>query len=262
MRLDIITIFPRMFDCVFSESMMRIAREKGLIDLRVHDLRSWTGDKHRKVDDIPYGGGYGMVMKPEPFYKAVLVVGESDNLDDIRSRSRIILFTPRGRVLNQGLVEEFAREDRIIMLCGRYEGIDERVHEHIATDEVSIGDFVLSGGEVPAMVLTEAVIRLIPGVLGGEESLAEESFTEGLLEYPHYTRPAEFVGWRVPDVLLSGHHAEIAKWRRKKRLEATLLKRPDLLEKAKLSNQDKKLLEEIKTGVEKEAGFQDPGKLI
>jgi len=250
MRLDVVTIFPAMFDGVFNESMIRIAREKGLVDIRVHDLRSWTEDKHRQVDDVPYGGGYGMVMKPEPFHKAVLAIGASDDLDEIRKRSRIVLFTPRGKALNQPLVEEFAQEEHIMMLCGRYEGIDERVHRHIATDEISIGDFVLSGGEIPAMALTEAVVRLIPGVLGAEESLAEESFSEGLLEYPHYTRPATFMGWGVPEVLLSGHHGEIAKWRRKERLKATFLNRPDLLEKAKLSDQDKKLLSEIKAEIE------------
>ncbi|HZD60023.1 MAG TPA: tRNA (guanosine(37)-N1)-methyltransferase TrmD [Anaerolineae bacterium] len=253
MRIDIITIFPRVFDGIVSESMIRIAREKSLVDINVHDLRTWTEDKHRQVDDVPYGGGYGMVMKPEPFYRAVLAVGGSDNLESVRDTSRIVLFTPRGRTLNQSLVEEFAREDRIIMLCGRYEGIDERVHEYIATDEVSLGDFILSGGEIPAMALTEAIVRLIPGVLGGEESLAEESFTEGLLEYPHYTRPAVFMGWRVPEVLLSGHHGEIAKWRRKERLKATLLRRPDLLEKVKLSDQDNNLLEEAQAEVKKEA---------
>lgn len=259
MRLDIVTIFPKMFDGVFSESMIRIAREKGLVDIYVHDLRSWTADKHRQVDDIPYGGGYGMVMKPEPFYQAILAIGGSDSLSDIRRKSRIVLFTPRGKAMSQNLVEQFAGEEHLIMLCGRYEGIDERVHENIATDEISIGDFVLSGGEIPAMALTEAVVRLIPGVLGGEESLAEESFAEGLLEYPQYTRPAEFMGWSVPEVLLSGHHGEIARWRRRERLKATLLRRPDLLETAELNDIDRKLLEEIKADVERETGIRRLG---
>lgn len=246
MKIDIVSIFPPIFDGFLNESMIRIGREKGRVNIRVHDLRSWTEDKHRQVDDVPYGGGSGMVMKPEPFYKAVTDIGGSDDLEAIRSRSRIVLFTPRGRVLNQALVEQFSREEHIMMLCGRYEGIDERVHKYIATDEISIGDFVLSGGEIPAMALTEAIVRLLPGVLGAEESLAEESFAEGLLEYPHYTRPPEFMGWKVPEVLLSGNHGEIAKWRRKQRLKTTLLRRPDLLEKAQLSNSDLKMLEEIK----------------
>ncbi len=246
MKIDIITIFPSIFDGFLSESMIRIGREKGIVDIRVHDLRSWTEDKHRQVDDIPYGGGFGMVMKPEPFYRAVLDIGGSDDLEVIRSKSRIVLFTPRGKILKQDLVEEFSRREHLILLCGRYEGIDERVHRRIATDEVSLGDFVLSGGEIPAMALTEAVVRLLPGVLGAEESLTEESFTEGLLEYPHYTRPPEFMGWKVPEVLLSGHHGEIAKWRRRERLKTTLQRRPDLLDKANLSESDLKLLEEIR----------------
>lgn len=246
MRIDIVTIFPSIFDGFLSESMIRIGSEKGIVNIRVHDLRSWTEDKHRQVDDVPYGGGFGMVMKPDPFYKAVLDIGGSDELEVVRGRSRIVLFTPRGKVLKQDLVKEFSREAHIIMLCGRYEGIDERVHQKIATDEVSLGDFVLLGGEIPAMALTEAVVRLLPGVLGAKESLAEESFTEGLLEYPQYTRPPEFMGWKVPGVLLSGHHGEIAKWRRRERLKVTLLRRPDLLEKAKLTNEDLKILEEIK----------------
>ncbi|HEY3374259.1 MAG TPA: tRNA (guanosine(37)-N1)-methyltransferase TrmD [Candidatus Aquicultor sp.] len=246
MRIDIITIFPTLFDGFLTESMIRIGRERGLVDINVHDLRTWTYDRHRQVDDIPYGGGSGMVMKPDTFFRAVTGIGGTENLEEIRTNSRIVLFTPRGKILHQNMVEEFSRERRIIMLCGRYEGIDERVHTEIATDEISLGDFVLSGGEVPAMALTEAVVRLIPGVLGAEESLAEESFTEGLLEYPQYTRPQEFMGLSVPDVLLSGHHAEIAKWRRKERLKATLIRRPDLLEKAHLSEQDKKLFDEIK----------------
>jgi len=246
MKIDIVTIFPPLFTGFLSESMMRIAQEKHLIDIKVRDLRDWTVDRHRQVDDIPYGGGFGMVMKPDPFYKAVLDVGAPGSLEQIRQKARIVLFTPRGRILKQDLVEEFAREEHIIMLCGRYEGIDERVHKHVATDEISLGDFVLSGGEIPAMALTEAVTRLIPGVLGAEESLVEESFEEGLLEYPQYTRPPEFMGWSVPEVLLSGHHGEIAKWRRRERLKATLLRRPDLLAKAHLSDQDLKMLEQLR----------------
>ena len=246
MRIDIVTIFPAMLEAVLGESMVRIAREKQIVQILIHDLRDWTENKHRQVDDVPYGGGNGMVMKPEPIYKAVLDITSSENLEQVHATSRIVLFTPRGKVLDQETVEDFTRSERIVMLCGRYEGIDERVHEYIATDEISLGDFVLSGGEIPAMALTEAVVRLLPGVLGGEESLTEESFTGGLLEYPHYTRPGEFMGWQVPEVLLSGHHGEIAKWRRQKRLSTTLSKRPDLLAHADLSDTDKKLLAAMK----------------
>lgn len=249
MKIDIITIFPSIFDGFLNESMIRIGRDRGLVAINVHDLREWTVDRHRQVDDIPYGGGAGMVMKPDIFYKAVMDIGVGANLSAIRQNCRIVLFTPRGRVLKQEIVEELAAEQNIIMLCGRYEGIDERVHTEIATDEISLGDFVLSGGEIPAMALTEAMVRLVPGVLGAEESLAEESFAEGLLEYPQYTRPPEFMSWKVPDVLLSGHHGEIAKWRRKERLRATLLRRPDLLERAGLSGTDKKMLDEIRSEI-------------
>lgn len=251
MRIDVITIFPNIFEGFLGEGMVRIASEKGLVSVFIHDLRNFTANKHRQVDDLPYGGGAGMVMKPEPFYEAVASIGDGP-LEKIKSESRIAIFTPRGRLLKQDLVEELAAERRLILLCGRYEGVDERVHELIATDEISVGDYVLSGGEVPAMLLIEAVTRLIPGVLGGEElSLEEESFADGLLEYPHYTRPAKFLGVRVPEVLLSGHHGEIAKWRRRERLKATLLRRPDLLESAPLSDEDRQVLAEI----ERELGF-------
>ncbi len=252
MRIDVITIFPDMFDNFLNEGMIRIARERGLLSVFVHDLRDHATDKHRQVDDVPYGGGAGMVMKPEPFYGAVASLG-SGSLEKLREESRIVIFTPRGRALKQALVEELAEESRLILLCGRYEGVDERVHELIATDEISVGDYVLSGGEVPAMLLIEAVTRLIPGVLGGEElSLEEESFADGLLEYPQFTRPVEFLGARVPEVLLSGHHGEIAKWRRRERLKATLLRRPDLLETAPLSDEDRETLADI----ERELGLE------
>ncbi|MCL5291781.1 MAG: tRNA (guanosine(37)-N1)-methyltransferase TrmD [Actinobacteria bacterium] len=225
--------------------MIRIARERELVKIAVHDLRDYTVDKHRQVDDMPYGGGPGMVMKPEPFHAAVTSIGKSA-LRELRQKIRIIIFTPRGRVLTQPLVEEFTSEEHLIILCGRYEGVDERVHAHIATDEISVGDYVVSGAEIPAMILVDAIVRLLPGVLGGEElSLAEESFTGGLLEYPHYTRPAEFMGWQVPDILLSGHHTEISKWRRRERLKATFLRRPDLLRSADLTDDDRRALEEI-----------------
>lgn len=256
MKIDIVTIFPPMFDGFLSEAMIKIAREKTLVDIRVHDLRNWAAGKHKQVDDVPYGGGYGMVMKPDPFYKAVLNIGATDDLAEVRKKSRIILFTPRGITLNQELVEQFSKEEHIIMLCGRYEGIDERVHGNIATDEISLGDFVLAGGEIPAMALTEAVVRLKPGVLGAEESLSEESFVGGLLEYPQYTRPPEFMGWKVPDVLLSGHHGEIAKWRKRQQIKLTLLRRPDLINKASWADEDRRILQEIIEEVSKESDLK------
>ncbi|MHB0976954.1 MAG: tRNA (guanosine(37)-N1)-methyltransferase TrmD [Candidatus Aquicultorales bacterium] len=252
MIIDVVTIFPSMFHGVLEEGTLRLARERADIEINLHDMRDYTTDKHRQVDDMPYGGGPGMVMKPEPFYRAVTgICGMS--LEEARQDRRIVVFTPRGRALTQPIVGEFASEEKMLLLCGRYEGIDERVHTHIATDEISVGDFVLSGGELPAMLLMDAVVRLIPGVLGGEEaSLEEESFSDGLLEYPQFTRPAEFNGWQVPEVLLSGHHGDIARWRRKERLKTTFLRRPELLESAALSEQDKQDLAEI----EKDLGLR------
>ncbi len=249
MRIDVLTIFPEMFESFLKCGMVRIAREKNLIQIVIHDLRDYTHDKHRQVDDTPYGGGPGMIMKPEPFFEAVLSIAQC-TLEDLPKIARVILFTPQGKIFNQHLAGELAGEKQLILLCGRYEGIDERVHEHLATDEISIGDYVLGGGELPAMVLIDAVTRLIPGVLGDECSLAEETFSRGLLEYPQYTRPRDYKGWSVPEVLLSGNHMEIAKWRRKKSLERTLRRRPDLLKNAILSEEDKKLLEEIKAQLE------------
>ncbi|MDI6892430.1 MAG: tRNA (guanosine(37)-N1)-methyltransferase TrmD [Actinomycetota bacterium] len=245
MKIDIITIFPKMFASPFAEGMIRVAQEKGLVEIGVHDLRDFTHNKHRQVDDLPYGGGAGMVMKPEPFFEAVEKVA-GRGFEEVRKIARVILFTPQGHTLNQRLVEEFSQEKHLILLCGRYEGVDERVREHLATDEISVGDYVLSGGELPAMVLVDAVTRLIHGVLGAEESLAEETFTRGLLEYPQYTRPTRYRGWSVPKVLLGGNHAEIAKWRRRASLERTLLKRPDLLQETALSEKEKKALKELK----------------
>ena len=197
--------------------------------MAAYDLREWTDDKHRSVDDAPYGGGAGMVMRPEPWFRA---------LEALRADAppgRAILLTPQGRVLTRNVTRELAAEERLILLCGRYEGVDERVREHLVDDEISIGDYVLSGGEVAAMVLVEAIVRLLPGALGAAESLAEESHEGGLLEYPHYTRPPDFRGWRVPDVLLGGNHGAIAKWRREQQLDRTAARRPDLLEKADLT---------------------------
>ncbi len=216
-----LTIFPEIFESPLRASLLGKAIAAGLVDVRIHDLRAHATDRHRKVDDEPYGGGPGMVMKPEPIFAAVEALGPGP--------TRIVLLSPAGRRLDQALVRELAREPWIVLICGRYEGVDERVVEGLGAEEVSIGDYVLSGGELPALVVIEAVARLVPGVVGKEESLARESFEEGLLDHPHYTRPAEFRGMRVPEVLLSGDHAAIERWRREAAREKTRRNRPDLL---------------------------------
>jgi tRNA (guanine37-N1)-methyltransferase len=237
MHFDIFTLFPDMFQGPFSESILKRAQERELLSIALHDIRKATSDKHHVVDDYPYGGGAGMVMKPEPIFAAVEAVYQG---------GPIILLSPQGRLFNQQIAHILAQEARVTLICGHYEGIDERVREHLVTDEISIGDYVLTGGELAAMVVVDATSRLIPGVLGGEESTLEESHSSDLLEYPHYTRPPEFRGWRVPDVLLSGNHAEIARWRRKESLRRTKERRPDLFEKLDLSSkEDLKLLREL-----------------
>jgi tRNA (guanine37-N1)-methyltransferase len=251
MRIDIFTIFPHMFDSPLKEGMLRIAREKGLVELVIHDLRDFTHDRHRTVDDAPYGGGVGMVMKPQPFFEGVgsLVEpsGDAGALEELRGKARIVLLSPQGVPLKQKVVKELAAQSHLVLLCGRYEGVDERVREHLANMEISIGDYVLSGGELPAMVVSDAVSRSILGVLGKELSLVEETFSQGLLEYPQYTRPPEYRGWSVPEVLLSGNHQEVQRWRRLKSLERTLERRSDLLAEAELTEEDRKLLEKLKT---------------
>ena len=224
LRIDILSIFPEVFAAPLDTGILRRAREAGLVAVHAHDLRDWTTDKHRSVDDAPYGGGAGMVMRPEPWFAAV------ESLRAAASPAgRAVLLTPQGRPFSQALARDLAAEPRLILMAARYEGIDERVRVHLADDEISIGDYVLSGGEIPAMVLADAVVRLLPGALGSPESLSEESHQDGLLEYPHYTRPADFRGWRVPDILLSGDHARVDAWRRQQRLDRTALRRPDLL---------------------------------
>ncbi|MGE0226938.1 MAG: tRNA (guanosine(37)-N1)-methyltransferase TrmD [Dehalococcoidia bacterium] len=234
MRFDILTLFPGMFAGPLDESIMRRARDAGLIDVVLHDLRDWATDRHRTVDDYPFGGGAGMVMKPEPLFAAIEAL---QPLAD--APGTVVLLTPQGRPLTRALVAELAAHPRLLLVCGRYEGIDERVRAHLVDIEVSVGDVVVSGGELPAMLLLDAVARQVPGVLGSEASLEEESFEGGLLEYPQYTRPAEFRGWPVPEVLLSGHHAEIAKWRRRQRLLRTRVRRPDLLATADLTEAER-----------------------
>ena len=221
MRIDILTLFPEMFDCVLSASMLGRAQAGGLIDIRVHNIRDYTDNKHRKADDYPFGGGAGLVMMAQPIYDCMDAVLEGEH-------AHRILMTPRGRTLNQKIAKELSGEDRLVLLCGHYEGVDERVME-IIDDEISVGDYVLTGGELPAMVLVDCVSRLIPGVLGSDESAADESFSEDLLEYPQYTRPASFRGMDVPEILLNGHHAKIQAWRKEQARLKTALNRPDLL---------------------------------
>ncbi|MDK2882156.1 MAG: tRNA (guanine37-N1)-methyltransferase [Bacillota bacterium] len=245
MRLDILTLFPRMFEGPFDESIIKRAQEKGLVELRVVNIRDFSTDKHRAVDDYPFGGGRGMVLQAEPIARAVRAL-------DREGKARVILTSPQGRLFNQGLAWELSREDHIIIICGHYEGVDERVREALVTDEISVGDFVLTGGEIPALLIADAVIRLLPGALGAEEGAAEDSFSTGLLEYPQYTRPEVWEGRRVPPVLLSGNHEEIRLWRRREALARTLERRPDLLRTARLSEEDLRLLAEIERERERE----------
>jgi tRNA (guanine37-N1)-methyltransferase len=241
MRFDVFTLFPEPFNPYLDTSILQRARQNGLIEVQLHEIRSYTSDRHHVTDDTPYGGGGGMVMKPEPVFTAVeAVLGSPPG-------GPIILLTPQGRTFNQKIAQELAKAPRLALICGRYEGFDERIREHLATDELSIGDYVLTGGELPALIVIDAVTRLIPGALGDPDGAQDDSHASGLLEYPHYTRPPEFRGWRVPDVLLSGDHARIARWRREQSLLRTLKKRPDLLESAELSRLDEKFLENEKS---------------
>lgn len=224
MRVDIVTIFPAMFDGPLAEGVVARGISAGLVDVKVHDLRTFTTDRHRVVDDVPYGGGPGMVLKPEPMFRAVEHIGETRGRADT-----VILTSPQGRPLTAAMAERLAGLGHLVILCGRYEGVDERIRQHVATEEISIGDYVLSGGELAALVIVDAVSRFVPGVVGDARSVSEDSFARGLLDHPHYTRPAEFQGWKVPDVLLSGHHAEIERWRREQAMARTRSERPDLL---------------------------------
>ncbi|WP_028545131.1 tRNA (guanosine(37)-N1)-methyltransferase TrmD [Paenibacillus taiwanensis] len=296
MRIDVLTLFPEMCEGVFSTSIMGRARDKGLVQLQATNFRQFSTNKHSTVDDYPYGGGGGMVLKPEPIFAAVehlmaLTTMQSEQestlLSDVQAIAttkqpeqetfrdedkqsqeaksddalygdqghstsnktaspRIILMCPQGETFTQAKAEELAQEEHLIFICGHYEGYDERIREHLVTDELSIGDYVLTGGELPAMVIADAVVRLLPGVLGNESSAVTDSFSTGLLEYPHYTRPVEYRGWQVPDVLISGHHANVDKWRREQSLRRTWERRPDLLDKVELSEKERKWLQELK----------------
>jgi tRNA (guanine37-N1)-methyltransferase len=229
MKIDILTLFPEICRAPLSESMMKRAQENKIVDLQIHNLRDWTTDKHHVVDDAPFGGGQGMVMKPEPIFKAVEVL--KTNHKSQTPNPKIILMSPAGKRFDQTLATELSKESHLIIICGHYEGVDHRVIEHLVDLEISIGDYVLTNGAIAAVVLVDAVVRLLPGVLGDEQSAADDSFASGLLEGPQYTRPAEFRGWKVPDVLLSGNHAEIANWRKEQALNRTKQNRPDLIGK-------------------------------
>ncbi|MDH5509627.1 MAG: tRNA (guanosine(37)-N1)-methyltransferase TrmD [Nitrospinota bacterium] len=239
MKFDILTIFPAMFASPFGESIIRRAVEAGVVEVRIHDLRAWATDKHKVTDDYPYGGGPGMVMKVEPLARAITSLREKN------PGAPVILLTPQGRVFKQSIAQQLAGQPGLILVCGRYEGVDERVRRHYCDMEISLGDFVLTGGEIPAMALVDAVLRLIPGALGGEDSTWEESHTAGLLEYPQYTRPAEFEGQAAPEILLSGHRANIEAWRRRESIIRTSERRPDLIEKAGLKGEEMELAMEI-----------------
>jgi tRNA (guanine37-N1)-methyltransferase len=263
MKFEIVTIFPDFFRGPLDYGIVRRAREAGLIEIMLHDLRESTTDKHRTVDDRPFGGGEGMVLKPEPLFACVESLGVAAREERISGQSRetVILLSPHGAMFTQAVAQELAAKERVVIICGRYEGVDERVSEGLADEEISIGDYVLSGGELGAAVIVDTVTRLIPGALGNEASARQESFTAsqkvvldgpdstcgsgGLLDYPHYTRPADFRGMSVPEVLMGGNHEQIRKWRRRKALEKTLQHRPDLLDEQQLSAEDKKLLAEI-----------------
>jgi len=241
MRIHILSLFPDMFSGPFSDSIIKRAIDRGLVQIELHNIRDFTWDKHHVVDDSPFGGGQGMVLKPEPVFGAVeSIKGESD--------IPVILLTPQGRLFNQQVAADFAAYEEMLLVCGRYEGVDERVREQLVTDEVSIGDYVLSGGELPAMVVVDAVVRHLPGALGAEEAVGEDSHSSGLLEYPQYTRPRVFRGWEVPEVLLSGNHAQIARWREEQSLRRTLKRRPELLEKADVPAEIRDLLERYREG--------------
>ncbi|RCW50094.1 tRNA (guanosine(37)-N1)-methyltransferase TrmD [Paenibacillus prosopidis] len=237
MKIDVLTLFPEMFDGVFGASILGKAKEKGIVSLEAINFRAYSGNKHNTVDDYPYGGGGGMVLKPEPVFAAVEDLKIDENV-----RPRVILMCPQGSQFTQQKAEELAKEQHLVLICGHYEGYDERIREHLVTDELSIGDYVLTGGEVPAMVVIDSVVRLLQGVLGNETSAVTDSYSTGLLEHPHYTRPAEFRGWGVPDVLISGHHANIEVWRREQSLLRTLQRRPDLLKQAELTDKERKWL--------------------
>jgi len=239
-RIDILTLFPQMFQSLFGAGIFQRAVDQKLVEVNLYNIRDYTHDKHHVVDDYAYGGGAGMILKPEPIFEAV------ESIKSGAGELPVILLTPQGRLFSQQIAQELSRNKHLILICGRYEGVDERVREHLVTDEISIGDYVLGGGELAAMVVVDAVVRLLPGVLGSEASPLDDSHVGGLLEYPQYTRPPVFRGWSVPEVLLSGNHAEIAKWRREQAILRTLKRRSELLDKANLGDEERQLVERLK----------------
>jgi tRNA (guanine37-N1)-methyltransferase len=242
MRIDILSLFPKMFDGPFGESIVKRAVDAGLVNIFVHNFRKFAHDKHNTVDDYSFGGGEGMVLKPEPLFEAVESIKGSLG----GSASPVILLTPQGRLFCHEIAQELSKQQNLILICGHYEGVDERVREHLVTDEISIGEYVITGGELAAMVVVDAAVRLLPGALGSEQAASEDSYAKGFLEYPQYTRPRVYRGWEVPEVLLSGNHQEIARWRWEQAIERTLLRRPDLLAKASLSKEERELADRIK----------------
>lgn len=239
MHIDVLTLFPEMFEGIFDLSIMKRAIDQKLVGIGLHNIRDYTHDKHHTADDYPYGGGAGMVLKPEPIFEAVESIEK-------KAGTPIILLSPQGRLFTQRVAQELASHSQLILICGHYEGVDERVREHLASDEISIGDYVLSGGELAAMVVIDGVFRLVPGVLGSEASPLDDSHVGGLLEYPQYTRPPQYRGWPVPEVLLSGNHAQISRWRREQAIRRTLEQRPELLTRAELSSEEEHLVERLR----------------
>jgi tRNA (guanine37-N1)-methyltransferase len=246
LRVDIFTLFPEMFAGPFDSSILKRAISQGTVNFKIHNIRDYTHDKHHTADDYAYGGGAGMVMKPEPVFEAIETV-RSQAVEMAGKELSIILLTPQGRMFNQAIACDLAKKEWLMFICGHYEGLDERIREHLVTDEISIGDYVLTGGELASMVVVDSLVRLIPGVLGSGESLLYESHTGGLLEYPQYTRPEVFRNWEVPDVLLSGNHAQIAKWRREQAILRTVKRRPDLINKTELTKKEQELVTELST---------------
>ena len=242
MRIHVFTLFPQVFQPYLETSILQRAIQRRLVQIDLHNIRDWTTDRHHVTDDEPYGGGGGMIMKPEPIFASI------EGVIGVEPDCPVVLLTPQGRVLDQSTAYEFSHQPELALLSGRYEGVDERVRQHLVTDEISIGDYVLSGGELPAMVLIDAIVRLLPGALGDPEGALDDSHASGLLEYPHYTRPAEFRGWGVPEVLSSGDHARVARWRREQALLRTYRRRPDLLAKAALSDEDREFLDKVAQG--------------
>jgi len=242
MRFDVFTLFPAVFEPYLQTSILQRAQQRALLEVKLHNIRDWTTDRHHITDDEPYGGGGGMVMKPEPIFAAV------EGVLGVPQACPVILLSPQGKVFNQGVAQQLTQYPRLALLCGRYEGVDERVRKYLVSDQISIGDYVLTGGELPALILIDAVARLIPGVLGDPDGAWDDSHASGLLEYPHYTRPVEFRGWRVPDILLSGDHARLARWRHEQSLLRTRQQRPDLLANVELNQEDQEFLKNHKVG--------------